>query len=164
MSEPIVIALITQAAAVMIVLLQQNRKLNRIGGDAREAREQTANNHANAPYPNMRDELTATRDELTATRDEVTAVRGLLHGISRQVSRLETWLRDVSADGAAIEDTLDRKSLAATRALAAAVAERDERIAELLRKDVPELIRRQLSQHVADCPLRSSPLPPGGTT
>ena len=146
MSEPIVIAVITQAAAVVIVLLQQNKKLNRIGSDAREAREQTANDHANADYPNLRDELTATR--------------GLIHGLVRQFGGLEQWVRDLASGADRIDDTINRKALIAARELADFKEEREERLARMLRQEIPEIVRREIAQHVADCPLRNQ----GGTS
>lgn len=143
------IAVITQAAAVVIVLLQQNKKLNRIGVDAREAREQTANDHAGADYPNLRDELTATR--------------GLIHGLVRQLGGLEQWVRDLATGADRIDDTISRKALIAARELSDFKEEREERLTRMLRQDVPEIVRREIAQHVADCPLRR-PTPPGGTT
>lgn len=65
MSDAIVVQLITTAGVVLVAVLGKI-KLDRIGRDAREAREQTANEHADAEYPNLRDELTAMRGEVSA--------------------------------------------------------------------------------------------------
>lgn len=55
MSDPVLIALIAQAGAVVLALLSQGRKISRIA-------EQTENAHQGTEYPNMRDELTAVRE------------------------------------------------------------------------------------------------------
>ncbi|MFD6094585.1 hypothetical protein ACFWGN_20935 [Oerskovia sp. NPDC060338] len=65
MSEAVVIQLIVTAGALVAIILGKV-KLDRIGRDARVSREQTANEHADAEYPNLRDELTAMRGEVSA--------------------------------------------------------------------------------------------------
>ena len=145
MTEPVVLQAITTLGVVVVAWLG-NRKLNGIRDDSAVARAQTENDHANADYPNLRDELTATR--------------GLIHGLGRQLGGLEQWVKDLASGSERIDDTITRKALVAARELAASVEERDERIKEVLRKDVPEIVARQIDRHVADCPLRNPP--PGG--
>lgn len=140
MSEPIVLQAITTLGVVIVAWLG-NRKLNGIRDDASVARAQTENDHAGADYPNLRDELTATR--------------GLIHGLGRQLGGLEQWVKDLATGSERIDDTITRKALQATRDLAASVEDRDERIKELLRKDVPEIVARQIQKRIADCPLRN---------
>lgn len=140
MTEPIVLQVITTLGVVVVAWLG-NRKLNGIRDDSAVARAQTENDHANADYPNLRDELTATR--------------GLIHGLGRQLGGLEQWVKDLATGSERIDDTITRKALQATRDLAASVEDRDERIKELLRKDVPEIVARQIQKHIADCPLRN---------
>lgn len=142
MSEPIILQVITTLGVVVVAWLG-NRKLNGIRDDSAVARAQTENDHANADYPNLRDELTATR--------------GLIHGLGRQLGGLEQWVKDLATGSERIDDTITRKALVAARELAASVEDRDERIKELLRKDIPEIVARQIDRHVADCPLRTPP-------
>lgn len=145
MTEPVVLQAITTVGVIIVAWLG-NRKLNGIRDDSAVARAQTENDHANADYPNLRDELTATR--------------GLIHGLGRQLGGLEQWVKDLATGSDRIDDTITRKALTAARELAASIEDRDERIKELLRKDVPEIVARQIARHVADCPLRNPP--PGG--
>ena len=63
MSDAVVIQLIATAGLILVAALGKV-KLDRIGRDAREAREQTANEHADAEYPNLRDELTAVHETM----------------------------------------------------------------------------------------------------
>ncbi|MET4222797.1 hypothetical protein [Oerskovia enterophila] len=72
MSDAVVIQLIATAGLILVAALGKV-KLDRIGRDAREAREQTANEHADAEYPNLRDELTAMRADLSAGLDRLEA-------------------------------------------------------------------------------------------
>ncbi|OCI31039.1 hypothetical protein [Oerskovia enterophila] len=72
MSDAVVVQLITTAGVILVAALGKV-KLDRIGRDAREAREQTANEHADAEYPNLRDELTAMRGDLSAGLDRLEA-------------------------------------------------------------------------------------------
>ncbi|MFD6093642.1 hypothetical protein ACFWGN_16110 [Oerskovia sp. NPDC060338] len=72
MSDAVVIQLIATAGLILVAALGKV-KLDRIGRDAREAREQTANEHADAEYPNLRDELTAMRGDLSAGLDRLEA-------------------------------------------------------------------------------------------
>lgn len=141
MDPQIIVALIGMFGLVISTHISQNRKLGRIETNSQVTRAQTENDHAGADYPNLRDELTATR--------------GLIHGVGRQLGGLEQWVRDLAEGSDRIDSTITRKALAAARDLAVSVEERDQRIAELLRKDVPEIVARQIDRHVADCPLRN---------
>lgn len=155
MSDAVIIQLITTGGLIVVAVLG-NRKLNRIGADAREARDQTANEHADAEYPNLRDELTETRDVAARAAAEAKAAKGATHGLTRQVARLASWLEDLSTGSESTDDAIDRAKTAAARALARAVEERDEKLDEL-RQEIPKVIRAELEQHVADCPLRNPP-------
>lgn len=84
MSDAVVIQLITTLGALVAVILGKV-KLDKIGRDAREAREQTANEHADAEYPNLRDELTAVHGTL---RDVVGGVERLEDGQKRHDSEI----------------------------------------------------------------------------
>ncbi|KRD36798.1 hypothetical protein ASE27_10100 [Oerskovia sp. Root918] len=59
----VLLALIASGTTVLAQRPMQ-RKLDAVAVDAREAREQTANEHADAEYPNLRDELTAVHETL----------------------------------------------------------------------------------------------------
>jgi len=154
-SDPVIIQLVSTAGLIVVAILG-NRKLNRIGADAKASREQTENEHAEAEFPNLRDELTATRDVAKQALDESRAAKGATHGLTRQVARLISWLEDLTTGSASTDDAIERAKAAGARALARAVEERDEKIAEL-RQEIPRVIRAELEQHVADCPLRNPP-------
>lgn len=132
MSEAIVIALITQAAGVVVVLLQQNRKLERIGSDAREARDQTANNHGT----NLREDLDR---------------------IESKVDRFGADVRALHDEDEELGHTVSRGQVRAQRALARAIDDRNEQL-DRLREEIPVMIRRHVNQHIAHCPLGSNPL------
>lgn len=135
MSEAIAVQLITTAGLIVVALLG-NRKLNRIGSDAKEAREQTANSHQDAEFPNL-------REELTAVHNDVREVAEIVRGHDRHFERIDRNLDDLHRDDSQIEDSISRERLAATRALAAAVQDRDLHISEL---------RSELTRHIRSCP------------
>lgn len=132
MTEPIILALIAQAGLIGTALIAQSRKLNRIGSDAREARDQTANSHG-----------TNLRDDVDNVDGKVVALSGQMHGLARTLHRIEAWMKDLTEADSQLEDTMDRRKLAAQRDLGK------------LREEIPEIIRAELGQHIADCPLRN---------
>ncbi|MGN7703526.1 hypothetical protein [Cellulosimicrobium sp. 22601] len=158
MSDAVIIQLITTGGLIVVAILG-NRKLNRIGADAKATRDQAENEHAEAEYPNLRDELTATREVAKQALSESKAAKGATHGLTRQVARLVSWLEDLTTGSESTDDAIERVKTSGARALARAVEERDEKFAEL-REEIPRVIRDELAQHVADCPLRN---PPAGT-
>ena len=139
----VVVAVVGASAVIIPALISQRRTLGRIETNSQVTRAQTENDHGDADYPNLRDELTATR--------------GLIHNLDRKFGGLEQWVKDLATADQRIDDTITRKALLAARDLAVSKEERDERIAELLRKDVPETVSRQIARHVRDCPLRNPP-------
>lgn len=138
MSDGIAIALITTLGAVLLEVVRQGRKLNRIGSDAREARDQTANTHS-----------TNLRDDLDGVGGKVNTLSGQVHGLTRTLHRIEGWMKDLTDADTQLEDTMDRRKLAAQRDLGK------------LREEIPDIIRTELGQHVRDCPLRGPDI--GGT-
>ncbi|MEE6280135.1 hypothetical protein [Georgenia sp. MJ170] len=124
-----VLAALVNGVALVLVAIVGNRKLKRIEADTKASREQVENDHLADEYPNLRDELTATR--------------GLIHGIGRKLDRAVSWLQDLTEADRHHEQALDRKAEAADRALAVAVRER-ERELSLLRRELPEMIQREL--------------------
>ena len=134
MPDDVVIQLITTGGLIVVAIVG-NKKLNRIGGDAKEARDQTANTHDT----NLRDDL----DEKFA-------------GLARKVDHLGREITSLHDDDAVIDSTLSRQRIRASKALADAVRERDEML-DRLREEVPSIARREIAQHVRDCPLRNPP-------
>lgn len=132
MTEPVTLQIITTVGLVVVAWLG-NRKLNRIDGNAREAREQTANEHADAEFPNMRDEITALHTDVRGLRNDVLA----LHD-----------------EDASLDDTMSRQGIRTQRAIDRAMADSDQQI-DRLREEIPVMISRQIIKHVADCPLRT---------
>lgn len=134
MTESITIEVITTVGLIVVAWLG-NRKLNRIGKDAKVTRHQTENSHQGAEYPNL-------RDEITAVHADVRAITGTLKGHGRRFDHIESNLADLHTEDDLIGTTIDRKGLAAARALTA------------LREEIPDLIKVEISQHVQACPLR----------
>lgn len=131
MDPQIIVALIAQTGAILGILISTRRKLSSIGDDAREARDQTANSHGT----NLRDDL----DRIEAKVDRTAADVRALHD-----------------DDAELGDTVSRGQVRASRALNRAIDDRNEQL-DRMREEIPVIVRRQLTQHVADCPLRNPP-------
>lgn len=131
MDPQIIVALIAQTGAILAILISTRRKLSSVGDDAREARDQTANSHG-----------TNLRDDVDNVDGKVVALSGQMHGLARTLHRIEGWVRDLTDADAQLEDTIDRRKIAAQRELMK------------LRDDIPEIIRTELGQHAAECPLR----------
>jgi hypothetical protein len=93
------------------------RTLRRVAEDARTAAAQTANEHDDSPYPNLRDELTAIREGQESLRRTVAllaeaheSTRGDLGGLHSEVRDLRLDLGGVRADA-----RRDRRDLADLR-------------------------------------------------
>lgn len=118
MSDAVIIQII-QVVGLVVVAIVGGKKLRTIGADAKEARDQTANSHADADYPNLRADLDAKFEGLSKDignlRGEVGLVRGDLRGVRKDVVGLHQ------------EDAQLRDELALT------VSERDRRLASLSR-------------------------------
>lgn len=152
MPEEIWVALIVQTGAVIVAMIAGGRKLNRIGADASTAATQTANDHADAEYPNL-------RDEVTAIHETVRGVGEIVRGHDRRFDRIERNVTDLHEADDYTESTLDRQRLATARALANAIGDLEQRFEQR----VPELIELALQGHVRACPLRR-PTPPSAKT
>lgn len=150
-------ALVTSGGTIFIAVLtmHNNSKIKRIDQNAKATAEQTVNNHQDAEYPNLREEQTAMREKVNAlsrelgeVQGDVKAVRGMVHGVSAAVDRVEDWLKDVGKGTAFLEDTISRKELAAAQALAAAIEDRTiefqkrDREFEGLRRELPGVVSR----------------------
>lgn len=142
------------------------REVRAVRADTTAVREQTENSHAFAEFPNLREQQDAQLALSRATHDEVLAVKEAQRGIERRMDRLERQARDLRESDEATDDTLDQQRLASARALARAVQERREQMAELetrFERRVPELIAAALDGHVRACPLRRD-TPPSAAT
>lgn len=126
MSEAVWVAIIVQTGGIIAAAFVGGKKLNRIGGDAKEAREQTANTHT------------------TNLRDDIDDVKGAVKGIERTVTRLSDWATDLTNADLAIERTLDRKTLANEREIAR-VRDENAAHAEKLRRDLLEAIDQKVT-------------------
>jgi len=151
MTEQIWVQLITTAGLIMVAWLG-NRKLNRIGADAKLSAEQTVNSHQEAEFPNLRVELTAVHADVRAMSKKVTSmsssvqeISGVVQGHDRHFKRIERNLKDLHDADEHFDETLDRDRVAATRALTSAVATRNQKLEEL---------RDEISQHIESCPWR----------
>lgn len=159
LGEPIMGAIAAiSTITVAIITARTNVKLKRIDANAQATADQTVNNHEDTEFPNLRDEQTAMRNKVSSVeatlgemKQEQIALRGSVHGVTAAVSRLEEWLRDQAKGTAYLEDTITRKELAATRALAAAVEERNIQFAERdkslleFQRTLPEVIARTVN-------------------
>ncbi len=155
MSDPVVINIITTLGLIVVAIIG-NKKLNRIGGDARTAAAQTANEHADAEYPNLRDELTAVREGQRDLRISVGRLSDAQDAIRQDIGGLHSEVRTVRGDitGMRADARHDRLAVASVREdLDTAVRERTAAI-EQLRTDIPDLIGVAVSGHVEACPLR----------
>lgn len=122
------------------------RTLQQAAADARTSAEQTANNHADAEHPNLRDEITAV---LNVARDAARAAQSA----AAAASRAEGFTRDVDASVRALDHSITRRLGITDQNLEDAVTDRKAEIARL-REDIPDLIAEGLAGHVEACPLR----------
>lgn len=105
--------------------------LKQVARDAAASAEQTVNQHQDAEYPNLREELTAVRTSIEGVRDDI----GGLHSETRDLRADVTGIRT--------DARRDRRQLAAqTKAL-------DDHIA-----DMDRLVREAEAQHILGCPAR----------
>lgn len=150
MTEAVWVQIITTLGLVVIAVIG-NRKLNRIGGDAREAREQTANTHE------------------TNLRDDVDAIAELVRGQSRHLERIDRHLEDLHTEDESIEQTLGTRAGRLARALAdqqAALADaihRHEGDMARIPGIVAAAVHLAERQHINACPLRRGTSPTAGT-
>ena len=132
MTEPIIVQSITTLGLVLVAVLQviAHRRTKELSEDVRVVRGQTENEHKDAQYPNLRDELTAIR-----------------LGLERADARTERYIHDVDADQKATRDALDRHIDAADRIVEDAKRDMDARMAAL--------VAEGMRAHTSDCAMRS---------
>lgn len=134
MTEAILLQIITTAGLIVVAVVQVagSRRTKQIGAsveeiraDTRVTRKQTENDHTDAEFPNLRDEITAIR-------------RGTVRGLER----IERHIKDVDDDQKSTRHSLDRH-----------LDDADRKLAEINRSilRVSETAERQ---HVAACPAR----------
>ena len=89
MTDTIIIQLITTGGVIVVAWIQWGfkRKISNIASDARVTREQTENEHIEAEYPNLREEITAVR---------------------KSAERIERHLQDVDRDTKGTRHALER--------------------------------------------------------
>lgn len=169
MSDAIIVQLITTVGLVVVAVIG-NRKLNRIGQDARTTAQQTANEHHDAPFPNLRDELTAVREGQEDLRVSVGRLADAQDATRQDVGGLHSEVRTVRNDitGMRTDARHDRREIAEVSArLDDAVRDRNNAL-EGLRREIPGVIATAVEGHVDSCPLRRpGDIPahtPGGRT
>lgn len=156
MTEAIWVAIITQMGLFATAGIGIWRKLGSVGQDAATAAQQTANDHSDAEYPNL-------RDEMTAIHETVRGVGETVRGHDRRFERLERQLIDVRHGADFTEETLDRDRMSSSRALARAIEERRADMTALERRfeqRIPDLMKQALTMHIRACPVRTPPTPP----
>ena len=132
MPEPVLIQIITTGGLIIIAIVQvvASKRQKRIEDDVRVTREHTENSHRGAPYPNMRDEITAIR-----------------RTIERGFEQTNRYVKDVDVDQKATRDALDRHIDAADRIAEDARRDMDARMAAL--------VAEGMRAHTSDCAMRS---------
>lgn len=128
----IIVSAITAVVAIIVAIItgRNNERLKRIEIDSAATREQTENEHADAEYSNLREELTATR----------MALKSLAEAQERQLDALEGYVRDVDKSVRAARHSADRQADLV-----------DSRFQE-----IPGLIDTHIATHVMACPLRAT--------
>ena len=127
----LVAVLVSSGATVWIAHLSTRRRLDDLKAQQTAITEQVVNSHAG--QPNLREDV----DQLKADA----------RGNALTLARLERYLDDLDASVRALGQSLDRRDELQTEALASTVADRKREIAKAL--------DTALTQHVADCPLRT---------
>ena len=127
----LVAVLVSSGATVWIAHLSTRRRLDDLKAQQTAITEQVVNSHAG--QPNLREDV----DQLKADA----------RGNALILERLERYLGDLDVTVRALGHSLDRRDEMQTEALASAVADR--------KREVAKAIDTALTQHVADCPLRT---------
>ena len=92
MTEAIWVAIIVQSGGVVVAIIAGARKLGAIGRDTKATLAQTENEHQDAEYPNLRDEVTAIRELLVEQS-------GQTRGLKKSVGGLHADLRLLREEG-----------------------------------------------------------------
>lgn len=130
--------LLVTLGSVWLMQRPLRRTLAGVATDAAATREQAENEHADAEFPNLRDEITEIRVTLTKSVGEIRDDIGGLHSETRDLRKDVTGIRT--------DARRDRRKL----------AEQEQALDDHL-TDVPRIIDELLDRHVGDCPLRSIP-------
>lgn len=135
----VLVALVGQIGVIAGLFARQGRRLNRIEVDANTAAMQTANSHADADHPNLRDDLDAK-----------------FRGVQIELQEINGKLMDLHSDDEGLENTVSRQQIRWERAIARARSESGEQI-DRIREEIPDMIRRQIARHIPDeCPVRTT--------
>ncbi|MDQ7991204.1 MAG: hypothetical protein AAGC63_00310 [Propionicimonas sp.] len=112
----VAVALIT---ALLNYLLNRplRRKVDEVADDAKASRKQTENEHADAEYPNLREELTAARTSVESLAALVTEVKGHVSGLRLDHTAMRRDVTGIREEMTGIRDDArdDRKALASQR-------------------------------------------------
>lgn len=128
----LVAVLVSSGATVLIAHLSTRRRLDDLKAQQTAITEQVVNSHAG--QPNLREDV----DQLKADA----------RGNALILERLERYLGDLDVTVRALGHSLDRRDELQTEALESAVADR--------KREVAKALDTALTQHVADCPARTT--------
>ena len=100
MTEPIIIQTITTLGVVVVGILQAiaHRRTKALSDDVRVVRGQTENEHKDARFPNLRDEVTELLNQ----------VMEIKRGMERADARTDRYIKDVDADVRRDRETMQR--------------------------------------------------------
>jgi hypothetical protein len=146
MTEAIIIALIANTAMVIATLIKQGS----IAKDAKEARDQTANTHST----NLRDDVDRVIAGVSALTVSVEDLRCAQEQQAAETRRITSKLEFQHRDDEFLGETIDRTRIEQERALAMAVQDRRDQF-DMFRREIPDIIRAEIGNHVSDCPLRN---------
>ena len=126
------------ASPIIMWLLNRStsRSLTAVKGQVAAVEEQTVNNHADADYPNLRDELTAMRLTAEATSEAVGRLTDTVAATQRDIGGMREEQRAERRERRDVSTRLDDHLREAPNLIATAIA-----LAE--------------GEHIAACPLRN---------
>lgn len=126
-------------------LSRSHETLRQVAEDAAASRSQTENEHVDAEYPNLRDELTAVRNGLSEVRAGLTDLVTTSERIRDDLGGLHSETRDLRKDvtGIRTDARRDRRKL----------ADQEQALDNHL-ADVPRIVEEAFAKHAADCPAR----------
>lgn len=133
-------------------------KLEKVATDARTAADQTANAHADAEFPNLRDELTAARASATAAQSNAEQAAADARAARESAHRTERFVTDLAETIRAAEHSQDRRHKQNVDAIDQVREDLEEHIAK-----EPELVaaavREAEADHIKNCPQRGGTSP-----
>lgn len=127
------------------------KTLDKVAANVATTAEQTANSHADAQYPNLRDELTAVRVLAEATQRTVGLLAEAQQAVREDVGGLHSEVRDARRDiaGVRTDARRDRRALDVQRQAL------EDHIADVPNV-VTDAVRKAEADHIAACPARKT--------